>query len=378
MTRYRSDGIFINRWDGSGMCYCEHCRANFKAATRPRAAPHRRPAGSRAHRAYVLWRQERLFDLWRLWDAEVRKINPDSCVIPNTGGGATSSLDMKRIGELAPTLMADRQARRGLMPPWANGKSAQGVPRDDGRASRSSASSASGWRRPTAGRTPCRVPAEIRLWVADGIANGMRPWFTKFGGMHQRPALAQARRGDLRAGATAPSATCATSARWPGWRSSTRSRRRWFYPGRHGGARRTSRTPALGWYQALIEARIPFEMVHDRLLDAEHLAPFRTLILPEHRRPVRRAVRPAPRSSSRAAAAWSRPPRPRSTTSGARSGQGLRPRRTSSARRWSGRGEGPMHNAYLRLEHEPGPAASAPPGPRGRAAHHPRRLAAWT
>ena len=37
---------------------------------------------------------------------------------------------------------------------------------------------------------------------------------------------------------------------------------------------------ALGFYQALVEARIPFEMVHDRLLDAEHLAPFQTLILP--------------------------------------------------------------------------------------------------
>src|SRR5262249_29116971 len=37
---------------------------------------------------------------------------------------------------------------------------------------------------------------------------------------------------------------------------------------------------ALGWYQALIEARIPFEMVHDRLLDAEHVGQFRTLILP--------------------------------------------------------------------------------------------------
>ncbi len=38
--------------------------------------------------------------------------------------------------------------------------------------------------------------------------------------------------------------------------------------------------PILGVYQALIESRTPFEMVHDRLMDSEHLAPLRTLILP--------------------------------------------------------------------------------------------------
>ena len=29
MSRYKVDGIFINRWDGSGMCYCESCRTQF-------------------------------------------------------------------------------------------------------------------------------------------------------------------------------------------------------------------------------------------------------------------------------------------------------------------------------------------------------------
>jgi hypothetical protein len=38
--------------------------------------------------------------------------------------------------------------------------------------------------------------------------------------------------------------------------------------------------PALGFYQALVEARIPFEMVHDRLLDPAHIDQFKTLILP--------------------------------------------------------------------------------------------------
>jgi hypothetical protein len=36
----------------------------------------------------------------------------------------------------------------------------------------------------------------------------------------------------------------------------------------------------LGYYQALIEARVPFEMVHDQLLDAAHVDPFKVLILP--------------------------------------------------------------------------------------------------
>ena len=124
MSRYRVDGIFINRWDGSGMCYCEHCRGNFRAAT-GQELPQSDDSRDPANRAFVLWRQERLFELWALWDGAVRGINPDSCVIPNTGGGANSPLDMRRIGELAPTLMADRQARTGLMAPWANGKNAK-------------------------------------------------------------------------------------------------------------------------------------------------------------------------------------------------------------------------------------------------------------
>jgi hypothetical protein len=35
-----------------------------------------------------------------------------------------------------------------------------------------------------------------------------------------------------------------------------------------------------GMYHALVEARVPFEMVHEGLLDAEHTRPFKTLILP--------------------------------------------------------------------------------------------------
>jgi hypothetical protein len=52
----------------------------------------------------------------------------------------------------------------------------------------------------------------------------------------------------------------------------------WFDGGSN--ARATVEDHVLGWYQALIEARIPFETVHDRLLDPAHVGAFKTLILP--------------------------------------------------------------------------------------------------
>ena len=185
VSLYQVDGVFSNRWAGSGMCYCEHCRQNFQSATGlqlPRTNDPQDPS----RRAYITWRQQRLFELWRLWDAEIRKINPGACFIPNTGGGALSDLDMQAIGELAPILFADRQARRGLMPPWANGKNGKEYRSTMGRKPIGGVFSI-GVEEPYRWKDSVQNGPEIRLWVLDGIANGLRPWFTKFAGtLHDR------------------------------------------------------------------------------------------------------------------------------------------------------------------------------------------------
>lgn len=349
MTRYRVDGLFINRWEGHGICYCEHCRANFKAASGldlPIGEDGRTPA----HRAYLLWRQQRLFDLWRTWDAAARAINPDSCVIPNTGGGATSRLDMQRVSELAPMLVADRQARRGLMAPWAIGMNAKEYRATMGAKPVVGLFSV-GIEEPYRWKDSVQHPAELQLWVADLIANGMRPWFTKFAGVIHDPRWLQPVE-DIYT-------WCAGAERYL---RNTRPLARvgvvysqqsaWFA----GGERAPDRIedPILGWYQALIEARVPFELVHDRLLDAEHLAPFKTLILPNIA-----ALSDAQCERLRAFV---------------RGGGGLiATGETSLYNEWgeprgdfgladlfgvssTGRTEGPMRNAYLRLEHDAAPA----------------------
>ncbi len=346
-TRYKIDGIFINRWDGSGMCYCDSCRTLFRAATGfelPRSTNVMDPA----RRAHTLWRQQRLFDLWRLWDSEVRKINPDACVIPNTGGGAGSTLDMVQIGGLAPTLMADNQARRGLTPPWANGKRGKEFRATMGRKPIIGIFSV-GLEEPYRWKDSVQSAAEIRLWVAEGVANGLRPWFTKFAGSVNDPRWLQP--------VEELYTWCAGAERYlrqerPLARVAMvySQQTAWYYTG---GARDLVEEPALGWYQALIEARVPFEMVHDRLLDAEHLAAFQTLILPNLA-----ALSDAQCAQLRQFVARGGGLVATFETSlhdeggGRRADFGLADLFGVS---YKARAEGPMHNAYLRLEHAAAP-----------------------
>jgi hypothetical protein len=272
---YKPDGLFTNRWAGSGMCYCDHCRENFRdfcGLELPRTLDPQAPS----RKQYIVWRQKRLFELWRLWDRRIKTINPNAAYLANAGGGALSDLDMKTIGELAPTLFADRQGRSGLMLPWANGK--------NGKEYRATLA-----RKPIAGifsvgleeqyrwKDSVQSGPEIRLWVADGIAQGLRPWFTKFNAKpidrrwlpvvediykwhHKNERYLRNEEPLARVGMVYSQQTAT------------------FYGGEK--ARAKVEDPALGYYQALVEARIPFEMVHDRLLDPERLTGFRVLVLP--------------------------------------------------------------------------------------------------
>ena len=229
-----------------------------------------------ARRQHIVWRQARLFELWRLWDAEIKKINPNASYIANAGGGALSDLDMKTIGELAPTLFADRQARRGVMPPWANGKNGKEFGATLGRKAIAGIFSM-GVEEPYRWKDSVQGGDEIRLWVVDGIAHNLRPWFTKFNGKvidhrwikvvedlygwHYKNERYLRNERSLARVAMVYSQQTAT-----------------FYGGEQ--ARAKVEDHALGFYQALVEARVPFDMVHDHLLDPAHIGQYRTLILP--------------------------------------------------------------------------------------------------
>jgi hypothetical protein len=275
MRLYPLDGIFSNRWAGHGICYCESCRASFRADS-----GHELPAGVNpadpAYRAYVAWRQDRLFALWDRWDSAIRAINANARFIPNTGGGALSDLDMRRIGERADILFADRQGRSGLQAIWSNGKNAKEYRAAMGRKPIGGIFSV-GLETPYRWKDSVQSGPEIRMFVADGVANGLRPWFTKFGGMVYDPRWLETVKDIYHLYASwEPYLRNETSIASVALVYSQRTAN--YYGG--SAADGLVEDPIRGWYQALIEARILFEMVHDERLSEDSLRSFRVLILP--------------------------------------------------------------------------------------------------
>ena len=346
MARYHCDGIFMNRWEGSGDCYCVHCREKFKAASGfdlPRTTDARDPV----RRAFLEWRRQRLVDVLDVWNGEIRAINPESSVVPNNGSGAGSPLNSLETSRRVPMLAADRQARHGLAAPWLVGKSAK-----EYRATMGD--------KPVIGlfgigleeayrwKDSVTSNAEIRIWALDAVANGMRPWFTKFSAtLHDQRWLREIE--DIYVWTEKNQHYLAERRPMARVALVYSQQTAWYY-----GAK--VEDYALGWYQALVESRIPFEMVHDRLLDAELLAPYKTLILPNIA-----ALSDAQCEQLRAFVN--------------KGGNIVATHETSlydevGTRRknfgladlfgvdWTGEAQGPMLNSYIRLEHEALPGSA--------------------
>lgn len=275
VSRYKVNGIFSNRWAGHGVCYCEHCQRNFYDATGLHL-PKTPALSDPSWREYLQWREQRLFTLIQLWDKVIRDSYSPARYIPNSGGGALSSLDMAALGDMVPLLFADKQARNGITPPWANGKNAKEFRAAFGQKPIGGIFSV-GLEEKYRWKDSVQSEAELRIWVAGAIANGMRPWFTKFSAElydhrwlpvvediyqwhHRNERYLRNEKPLARVAVVYSQQTAA------------------YYGGQQAQAK--VEDPILGVCQALFEARIPFEMVHDHLLDKAHLDPFKLLILP--------------------------------------------------------------------------------------------------
>ncbi len=276
---YDIDGLFGNRWGGwTEMCYCDACRSQFKAASgfdiptamKTFTMPEPGNAQEAASRAYLLWWQDMRFTQIDLWTKTAQAVKPDLFFI----GGPTNGLglDPNRLAPASPIQFIDHQLRSGDVPPWDNGREAKVTRGFMGAKPVVGIFSPSYRWKDTSQSGP-----ELETWLADGVGQGFRPWVNKFNAKpfdtRWMPVVAK-RYQWLKS--IEPYLRNTQNLARIGMVHSPETRA--FYGRGQAEARVGDFTS--GYYQALVEARQPFDMVDARQLDAAHIDRFRVLILP--------------------------------------------------------------------------------------------------
>ncbi|HET9279427.1 MAG TPA: beta-galactosidase trimerization domain-containing protein, partial [Flavitalea sp.] len=219
---------------------------------------------------WMEWQTERLKELWFLWDGEIRKIKPTARFIPN------GFPDKLLTGKHSDFFFADQQGRRGTTPPWANAKGAKELRASLGMKPLIGIFSV-GPEEEFRWKDSVQNDAEIKIWVAEGVANGMKPCFVKFGGyiFDKRWMDAVADMYQKYFKSETYLRNTASMARIGVVYSQQTDQKYGGKPWQEG-----KRDTSSGIYQALVEGRMPFDMVNDKLIDEEHLKNYKLLILP--------------------------------------------------------------------------------------------------
>ena len=175
--RYDVDAIFANRWSGHITCYCDSCKSEFKKASGLEIAA--KSATDGLGRIPALATGAAIRSLGRLGCGHTES---------EIGGMLLDEHGRRESNRNDPNRRACRDggggsagARMQIVPPWLagwNAKVFRSVMDDRPVAGITSVGNddAHRW------KDSVQPAAELRLWMLQCIANGMRPWVVKFCG----------------------------------------------------------------------------------------------------------------------------------------------------------------------------------------------------
>jgi hypothetical protein len=284
IERSHPEGFADNSWSGlerNSICYCEHCESKFRERS-GQPVPRAKNWDDPIYRQWIEWNYARRIEIWDLFNRTTRDAGGPHCLWIGMNGGSipgqcTRFRDFKAIGERSEIVMLDEQARAdatGFQHNGEVGKLVHGLAGWEKLMPESMAMYQAG--RPTF-RLASKPEPEARLWMLDGFAGGIQPWWHHVGADQEDRRMFHTAEPILRWHAEneqylidrRPIATVGVV-----W-----SQRNTDFYGRDN-AEELTELPRRGWTNALVRARIPYVPVH-----ADHIArdaeQFSVLILPD-------------------------------------------------------------------------------------------------
>jgi hypothetical protein len=192
VTRYQPDGFADNSWSGlhrDEICYCQGCVQSFSQAT-GMALPEAVDWDDAAYRAWIRWNYDRRLAVWDLNNRATQEAGGPHClwIGMNSGhilGQSRSFRDYKAICERSELVFLDNQTRNDATGFQANGdmgKLIHGLLGWDKLVPESMAMYQSPG--PTF-RVASRPEPEARMWMVEGFAGSIQPWWHHIGAYHE-------------------------------------------------------------------------------------------------------------------------------------------------------------------------------------------------
>jgi hypothetical protein len=192
IERNRPEGFTDNSWSGLGrnsICYCGNCTRRFLEA-HGCALPEQKNWSDPAYRRWIEWNYERRLEIWDLNNRISRQAGGPDCLWIGMNSGSISGQcqsfrNCKEICRRAEIILLDHQSRSdagGFQQNGESGKLIHGLLGWDKLIPESMAMYQAG--RPTF-RLSSKPEAEARMWMVEGFAGGIQPWWHHIGAYHE-------------------------------------------------------------------------------------------------------------------------------------------------------------------------------------------------
>jgi len=189
---YHPEGFTDNSWSGlnsGSICFCANCKRSFRENT-GYELPRSRNWDDRVYREWIRWNYDRRLEIWDLNNRTAKTAGGPNCIWSGMNSGSViqqseSFRDLKEICRRADVIMLDSQARSdsgGFQQNADSGKLIHGLLGWDKLVPESMAMYQAG--RPTFRLASKPVP-EARMWMFEGMAGGIQPWWHYVGAYHE-------------------------------------------------------------------------------------------------------------------------------------------------------------------------------------------------
>jgi hypothetical protein len=282
IERSHPEGLTDNSWSGlprTNICYCENCARKFRDKSGS-PLPKTHDWDNPAYRQWIDWNYARRVEIWDLNNRATKAAGGPDCLWIGMNSGnipsqSRSFRDFKAILERAEIIMLDHQARgpAGFQENSDTGKLVHSVLGWDKLIPESMAMYQAGR---NSFRLASKPAVEARMWMIEGFAGGIQPWWHHVGAYHEdrrmyhtaEPLMRWYKENEQYLVNRRPYATVGLV-----W-----SQRNTDFYGRNDAAELVE-APYRGFEQALLRARIPSTPVHIDYIerDAKNL---KALILP--------------------------------------------------------------------------------------------------